>query len=174
MSNESLKSQSFSIAFAVGMIRAADITRGQQLWLRHTVNQAGDDQPEVRRHLLIRVRRPHLKDIEADCIVEKTSNFWTRGSVRIGWMDGGHVYSYDPEIFFEYSGTDGLITIRKVGIEVLAITGGGFSALVLDNPDIRPSVRGEGRLQIAIASTADEALGKLIRENPDLFRVVIR
>ena len=92
-------------------------------------------------------------------------------------VDTGAVYSHDPEVFFHYDSMSGLVSIRKVPVEVkLSRSVSGFVATVLDNPDVTPSSRYSNfdKLPSAAASTQDEAVGKLIRENPDLFRVVIR
>ncbi|MBI5530238.1 MAG: hypothetical protein HY918_01930 [Candidatus Doudnabacteria bacterium] len=173
-------SEGFSLKFALKMVQMAD--QPDLIWLKHEVEPYPDDNPVNPdgtlgnfRHLSIRVQRQDFLDITAECFMFKTSRGWSHGSVRIGNCDeSGEVCSYEPEQFFQYS-DEGMTETRRVPIE-LSNADNIIRAQILDNPDARPSQRGEedSPLPFAFGSTIIEALGALLKDNQELFRVVIR
>src|SRR3989344_4358951 len=166
--------EDFLVNFAVEMVRQA--LDHQVVWYGYEVVYLQDDS-SLSRHLLIRVRRPHYFDVEGECFIsESEATGELQGSVIIGhYGETGVIYSHDPEVFFEYHRESGLEEVRKVAIEIL-VENEIYTAQVLDNPDVTPSSRERRKSELPSAqgNSENEAVGKLVSENPELFRVLVR
>lgn len=68
--------------FAVEMLRTALHDDGIcEIWVSHSLERYSDDQPQLERHLKIKVNLEHYRSIEAECWVFCLEGRWCKGVV---------------------------------------------------------------------------------------------